>query len=43
MGLCGSFSSEISKRAIAFDKKENFDQIYVVGARTVPAFRKMRK
>ncbi|MGB4755600.1 MAG: ATP synthase F1 subunit gamma [Fervidobacterium sp.] len=43
MGLCGSFSSEISKRAIALDKKENFDQIYVVGARTAPAFRKNEK
>lgn len=43
MGLCGSFPSEISKRAINLDRKENFDQIYLIGAKIVPAFRKIEK
>jgi len=39
MGLCGSFPNEIVKRAINLDKKENFDQIYVVGTKIAPIFR----
>ncbi|WP_448376052.1 ATP synthase F1 subunit gamma [Fervidobacterium sp.] len=39
MGLCGSFPTELAKRALNLDKKENFDQIYVVGAKIAPIFR----
>ncbi|AMW32455.1 ATP synthase F1 subunit gamma [Fervidobacterium islandicum] len=39
MGLCGSFPTEIAKRAISLDKKENFDQLYIVGAKIAPVFR----
>ncbi|MDM7320377.1 MAG: ATP synthase F1 subunit gamma [Fervidobacterium sp.] len=39
MGLCGSFPTEIAKKAIYLDKKENFDQLYIVGAKIAPIFR----
>ncbi|MGQ9856148.1 MAG: ATP synthase F1 subunit gamma [Fervidobacterium sp.] len=39
MGLCGSFPTEIVKRAQTLDKKENFDFIYVVGAKIAPMFK----
>jgi len=39
MGLCGSFPTEITKKAIYVDKKENFDQLYIVGAKIAPIFR----
>ncbi|HCI29953.1 MAG TPA: ATP synthase F1 subunit gamma [Fervidobacterium sp.] len=43
MGLCGSFPSEISRAAINLDRRENFDQIYVVGAKIAPSFKKNSK
>jgi len=39
MGLCGSFPTELAKRALNVDRKENFDQIYVIGAKIAPIFR----
>ncbi|MFN4223582.1 MAG: ATP synthase F1 subunit gamma [Fervidobacterium nodosum] len=43
MGLCGSFPSEIAKKALNLDKKENFDYIYVVGTKLAPVFKKHEK
>lgn len=43
MGLCGSFPSELSKRALNLIKKENFDYIYVIGSKIAPVFRKNEK
>ncbi|MEN3043112.1 MAG: ATP synthase F1 subunit gamma [Fervidobacterium sp.] len=43
MGLCGSFPSELSKKALTLIKKENFDHIYLIGAKIVPIFRKNEK
>lgn len=43
MGLCGSFPSELAKRALNLLKKENFDYIYVVGSKIAPVFRKNEK
>lgn len=43
MGLCGSFPSEIAKKALNLDKKENFDHIYVVGTKLAPIFKKHEK
>lgn len=43
MGLCGSFPSELAKRALNLLKKENFDYIYIVGSKIAPAFRKNEK
>ncbi|MCX7653275.1 MAG: ATP synthase F1 subunit gamma [Fervidobacterium sp.] len=43
MGLCGSFPSELSKKASSLIKKESFDYIYLIGAKIVPVFRKNEK
>jgi len=43
MGLCGSFPSELAKRALNLLKKENFDYIYIVGSKIAPVFRKNEK
>lgn len=43
MGLCGAFPSELAKKALELDKKENFDLVLVVGAKLAPVFRRNPK
>ncbi|ODN29768.1 ATP synthase F1 subunit gamma [Fervidobacterium thailandense] len=43
MGLCGAFPSELAKKALELDRKENFDLILVVGAKLAPVFRRNPK
>lgn len=40
MGLCGAFPSEIARKALELNKKEQYDMILVVGAKVAPVFRR---